>query len=76
VNELAIGLGGASTTAASYTPPTSWSNLGYSGTQSGAGAALDTLSNINLTNKSGMSYSLGAGLSGTTGCALATFKGN
>jgi hypothetical protein len=76
VNELAIGFGGATTTSLFYTPPTSWSNLAYSGMQSAAGGAVDTLSNINLTNKNGMTYSLGSGLSGTTGCVLAMFKGN
>ena len=76
VNELAIGIGGASTAAGSNTPPANWSNLGYSGVQSGAGAAVDTLANINLTNKNGVIYSLGSGLSGTSGCVLAMFKGN
>jgi hypothetical protein len=78
VNELAIGLvGGAAAGSGSYSPPAQYSNLAYSGSGSNPGLAVDTLSNINLINKNGQSYSPSTAVfGGTTGCILATFKGN
>jgi hypothetical protein len=78
VNDLALGLvGGAAAGSGSYSPPAQYSNLAYSGSGSNPGLAVDTLSNINLINKNGQAYSPSTTVfGGTTGCILATFKGN
>jgi hypothetical protein len=78
VNDLAIAfVGSAGGSTSTYSPPTQYSNLVYSGTSIAAAGAVDTLSNINLINKNGQIYTAAMGsFSGTTGCILAMFKGN
>jgi hypothetical protein len=80
VNDLLIGyITAPSTVGSSYTPPAQWSNVAFSGASgSNPGAALDTLSNINLVNKSGMIYYTAAtfGTGASNGCLIAAFKGN
>jgi hypothetical protein len=79
VNDLTIGMvGGEGGAVGTYSPPAQYSNLIYSGAGTTfPGIAVDTLSNINLTNKNGQTYipSVSVFL-GTTGCVSATFKGN
>jgi hypothetical protein len=78
VNDLVLAfVGGAGLSSGSYSPPSQYSNLAYSGTTNTPAAAMDTLSNINTINKNGQVYTASmAAFTGTTGCILATFKGN